>query len=243
MWHIYTLEYYKAIGIREKLAKEKEMIGIYVSGHPLDDYRELLDRVVTASSADFNAEDDEEGVRVHDKVPYTIGGMIETVTIKSTRRGDQMAFLTIEDLYGTLEVVVFPRDFAKYKDYFQKDAKVIIKGNASVTEEECKLLLSDIKTFEEAKDEIEGAGKELWIRFYRKEEYVVAEERLLTILQQNRGATRVNIVVLPQAKPGEERPAPMVKVLDARFCVHAKGTLIEQLQQLFGTENVTIREK
>ena len=227
----------------EKLAKEKEMIGIYVSGHPLDDYRELLDGVVTASSADFNAEDDEEGVRVHDKVPYTIGGMIETVTIKSTRRGDQMAFLTIEDLYGTLEVVVFPRDFAKYKDYFQKDAKVIIKGNASVTEEECKLLLSDIKTFEEAKDEIEGAGKELWIRFYRKEEYVVAEERLLTILQQNRGATRVNIVVLPQAKPGEERPAPMVKVLDARFCVHAKGTLIEQLQQLFGTENVTIREK
>lgn len=227
----------------EKLAKEKEMIGIYVSGHPLDDYRALLDKVVTASSADFNAEDDEEGVRVHDKVPYTIGGMIEAVTIKSTRRGDQMAFLTIEDLYGTLEVVVFPRDFAKYKDYFQKDAKVIIKGNASVTEEECKLLLSDIKTFEEAKDEIEGAGKELWIRFYRKEEYAVAEERLLSILQQNRGATRVNIVVLPQAKPGEERPAPMVKVLDTRFSVHAKGTLIEQLQQLFGTENVTIREK
>ena len=66
---------------------------------------------------------------------------------------------------------------------------------------------------------------------------------MLTILQQNRGATRVNIVVLPQAKPGEERPAPMVKVLDARFCVHAKGPLIEQLQQLFGTANVTLREK
>lgn len=227
----------------EKLAKEKEMIGIYVSGHPLDDYRDLLDKVITASSADFNTEDADEGVRVHDKVPYTIGGMIEAVTIKSTRRGDQMAFLTIEDLYGTVEVIVFPRDYVKYKDYFLKDSKVIIKGNASVTEEECKLLLSEIKTFDEAKESIEGAKKELWIRFYSKEAYSVAEDRLLKILQQNRGGTSVKIVILPQAVDGEERPTPMVKTLEPRYCVYANGPLIEQLQQNFGIDNVTLREK
>lgn len=228
--------------IDEKLAREKEMIGIYVSGHPLDAYRVLLDKVVTATSADFHVEDEDEA-RVYDKVPYTIGGMIEDVTIKSTRYGDQMAFLTIEDLYGTMEVVVFPRDYAKFKDYLIKNSKVIIKGNAAVTEEECKLLLSDIKTFEEKQHSLDGEKKELWIRFYSMEAYSVASEQLLKLLQYNKGATCVNIVILPKEVPGEERKAPMIKALDDRFSVFANGRLIEQLQQLFGMENVTIREK
>ncbi|MDD6326991.1 MAG: DNA polymerase III subunit alpha, partial [Lachnospiraceae bacterium] len=227
----------------ELLAKEKEMIGIYVSGHPLDDYKELFDKIVTANSMDFTPEEESGAVRVHDKIPYTIGGMIEAVTIKTTRRGDPMAFLTIEDLYGSVEVVVFPRDYAQNKEKLIKNAKVIIKGNASVTEEECKLLLSEMRTLDEAKEALETADKELWIRFYSLESYHIAESRLLSVLQEHKGMSPVHIVILPKTVEGEERQTPIMKSLGNRYSVTADGILMEQLQRAFGTENVTLREK
>lgn len=117
-------EYSKA----DLLAKEKEMLGIYVSGHPLDEYMDVIDAMVNAKSTDFMYEEETGGFIAVDKHSYCIGGMIEAITIKTTRHGDNMAFVTLEDLYGTVEVVVFPRDYGRYKDLLIKDNKILIEA-------------------------------------------------------------------------------------------------------------------
>ena len=153
----------------ELLAKEKEILGIYVSGHPLEDDLDIIEEYTTAKSTAFLAdteEDENAGTEMEfeerecvvDKSSYTIGGLLTEITKKTTRNGDEMAFLTVEDLYGSVEVVVFARDYRQNKDRFVKDAKVLIKGNASVDERGGKLLFSKMTTFDEIRQERIAAG-------------------------------------------------------------------------------------
>lgn len=181
----------------ELLAKEKEILGIYVSGHPLEDDLDIIEEYTTAKSTAFLAdteEDENAGTEMEfeerecvvDKSSYTIGGLLTEITKKTTRNGDEMAFLTVEDLYGSVEVVVFARDYRQNKDRFVKDAKVLIKGNASVDERGGKLLFSKMTTFDEIRQERIAAGKELWLRFTELETYMQQEQALYATLRQYR---------------------------------------------------------
>ena len=97
------------------LAFEKEVLGIYLSGHPLEGYRGIMDKMISAKTTDFQP-DEESGIpKVYDGQKVIIGGMITERTIKYTRNNKVMAFLTVEDLVGTVEVVVFPRDYEKWQ--------------------------------------------------------------------------------------------------------------------------------
>jgi len=216
------------------LAKEKEMLGIYISGHPLDDYYNIIDKRVNAKSIDFIPDEDTGVTKVHDKIPYTIGGMIEAITVKTTRHGDNMAFITIEDLYGTIEVVVFPRDYSRFKHLIIKDNKVLIKGNASITEEEGKLLLSEMYSFDEIKLDMEAENKELWICFEDEASYNENEQRFLNILGEHPGRTQVMVML--------KNPRSM-KRMGNRYKVLANQAILDRLQREWGTENVLIREK
>ncbi|MDE6026146.1 MAG: DNA polymerase III subunit alpha [Lachnospiraceae bacterium] len=216
----------------ELLAKEKEVLGVYLSGHPLDDYMDIIDKAVTVKSIDFSY-DEEEGFAVHDKVPCVIGGIIAGITIKTTRRGDNMAFVTLEDLYGTVEVVIFTRDYEKYRNYIVKDNKVIVKGNASVSEEEAKLLLSDIKTFDEYKEEIQDIDSEVWLCFEDETAYKDAEEELYGIVDENRGLAEVFIMLRSDRK---------MKKLGARR-IKANDSVLGRMKLLCGDENVLVRKK
>ena len=182
----------------ELLAKEKEILGIYVSGHPLEDDLDIIEEYTTAKSTAFLAdteEDENAGTEMEfeerecvvDKSSYTIGGLLTEITKKTTRNGDEMAFLTVEDLYGSVEVVVFARDYRQNKDRFVKDAKVLIKGNASVDERGGKLLFSKMTTFDEIRQERIAAGKELWLRFTELETYMQQEQALYATLRQYPG--------------------------------------------------------
>ena len=216
------------------LAKEKEMLGIYISGHPLDEYLDVIDSQVTAKSTDFIPDEESGEFKVMDKIPYVIGGMIEAITIKTTKYGDNMAFVTIEDLYGTVEVVVFPRDYSRYKNLLVKDNKILIKGNASITEEEGKLLLSEAWTFEEIKKDIDAEKKEVWICFNDEKEFNDNEQRLLSILREHKGRTLVWVQLRnPLAK---KRMGDLYKVC-------ADSNLEYRLKQEWGEKNVLIREK
>lgn len=217
----------------ELLAKEKEILGIYISGHPLDEYRDIIDKKVTAKSTDFIFDEENGGYKVKDKIPYYIGGMIEKVTVKTTKHGDNMAFLTIEDLYGTVEVVVFPRDYARYKGKIVENQKVLIKGNASVNEEEGKLLLSELYLFEEIRNDIEAENKELWLCFEDEAAYNENEKKLLGMLELSPGRTVVMVML---------RNPRSMKRLGNRYKVCADEKLQNNLKYEFGDENVLVRE-
>ncbi len=144
------------------LAFEKEVLGIYVSGHPLDEYREVWERVISNRTTDFMRDEESDEVTVEDRMKVTVGGMIVDKTIKYTRDNKVMAFLTIEDLVGNVEVVVFPRDYERYSSLLTEDAKVFIRGRANVDEEkDGKVILEQMAGFEDAMQ-----GRELFAEQY-----------------------------------------------------------------------------
>ncbi len=133
------------------LAFEKEVLGIYVSGHPLEEYQQLLERHITNRTTDFMLDEETGVVTVQDQINVVIGGMIAEKTVKYTKNDKVMAFLNIEDLVGNVEVVVFPKDYEKYSALLMEDAKVFIKGRTSVEEEkDGKLICEQIVSFEDA---------------------------------------------------------------------------------------------
>ena len=133
------------------LAFEKEVLGIYISGHPIEEYRELWQKYVTNTTADFVLEEETGAVRIGDKTTVVVGGMIANKTIKYTKNDKVMAFLTLEDLVGSVEVVVFPKDYERYSPLLSEDAKVFIKGHTSLEEDrDGKLVCEQIVSFEEA---------------------------------------------------------------------------------------------
>jgi len=133
------------------LSFEKEVLGIYVSGHPLEEYQEIWERNISNRTTDFMLDEETGAVVAEDQKTAIIGGMIMDKTIKYTKNDKVMAFLNIEDLVGTVEVVVFPRDYEKYAPLLVEDSKVFIKGRISVEEEkDGKLICEQIVAFEEA---------------------------------------------------------------------------------------------
>ena len=133
------------------LAFEKEVLGIYVSGHPLEEYKELWERYITNNTNDFAMDEETGNVRVADKSIVVIGGMIADKTIKYTKNDKAMAFLNLEDLVGNIEVVVFPKDLERYGSLLVEDAKVFIKGKVSCEDDkDGKLLCEQIVSFDEA---------------------------------------------------------------------------------------------
>ena len=235
------------------LAMEKEILGIYVSGHPLDDDLDILEEYTTAKSSDFlvNTEEEsddleagmnyDEQEHVVDKASYTIGGLLADITKKTTRNGDEMAFLTIEDLYGTVEVIVFARDYRQNKDRFVKDTKVLIKGNASIDERGGKLLFSRLTTFAEVRQARLAAGKELWLRFADIAGYMQQEQALYATLKQHPGWVVVKVLIKPQGE-GQEHNIKLKQLPDL-YRVDAGDKLLEVLKNTYGEENVILLDK
>ena len=148
------------------LAFEKEVLGVYVSGHPLDEYAAMWKKHISAMSTDFEIDDEtgEPKVKVDSKA--TIGGMIMAKSVKPTKTGQLMAYLTIEDLVGTVEVIVFPRTFSTYRNIIEETDKLFITGRVNANaDENAKLICESVVPFEDV-------PRKLWIRFASEEEYL-----------------------------------------------------------------------
>ena len=111
------------------------MLGIYISGHPLEEYQELWKKNITNTTADFTWNEESEEIRVEDGAKVTIGGMITEKKIKYTKNEKVMAFLQVEDLVGSVEVIVFPRDYERYGNSIVEDSKDFVRGRVSLEEE------------------------------------------------------------------------------------------------------------
>ncbi len=211
----------------EKLAFEKQVLGVYISGHPLEDDIELIKKTADANSMDFILDEDTGEARVHDQGMYTLGGMVSEVTLKLTRNNQNMAFITLEDMYGTVEVVVFPKDFEKNRAILKQDAKLFITGRASVSEDEAKLLFSKAVLFGDV-------ARDVWIQFESKAQYDSLESQMYEIIDRNAGNSDIKIYI---------KKEKLRKDLLPGFRIQATGAGIEQLKNLVGMENVIVKDK
>ena len=133
------------------LTFEKEVLGVYVSGHPLQEYEQLWRRNISNTTADFMLDEETNAVKIKDNQSVVIGGIITEKTIKYTKQNKAMAFITVEDLFGTVEVIIFPRDYEKYSRYLNEDEKVFVAGHANVEEDKNgKLICEKIYSFDDA---------------------------------------------------------------------------------------------
>ena len=208
-----------------KLAFEKEVLGIYVSGHPLEEYEAAWRKKISNTTADFAYDEETQGVRVKDGAKAVIGGLIAGKTIKYTKDNKIMAFLTIEDLVGTVEVIVFPKTYEQSASFLTEDAKVFVQGRVSVEEDkDGKLICEKIVPFTELK-------KKVWIKFPDMEAYKAAEAGLMDMLKESEGKDGIVIYIEnPKAK----------KELPPNQNVEADEDLVNRLQEQFGRENVTV---
>ena len=208
-----------------KLGFEKEVLGIYISGHPMEEYQEIWHKNITNTTADFILDEETDSTRVKDGASVTIGGIIADKRLKYTKNEKVMAFLQIEDLLGVVEVIVFPRDYEKNADKLTEDKKVFVKGRVSAEDEkDAKLICEKITTFEEI-------PKKLWIKFPTKELYEEKEAELLASLHDSEGNDNVVIYI--------EEPKAM-KTLPPNQNVNADGALIDRLETLYGKENIRV---
>lgn len=214
----------------ELLAFEKETLGIYLSGHPLQEYEAMLAANVTRLSSDFlpPEEGEMEESKVNDGEAAVIGGMITGITRKTTRSNSLMAFVTVEDLLGTVEVIVFPRDFEKYKQEIYEDNKVLIRGRVGVEEERAaRLICSEIIPFA-------SVPREVWVRFPDKEAFLKQEQRLYGILDSFDGKDETVVYCVAEKA---------IKRLPKSHTTAACGALEKQLLEAFGKESVKVVEK
>ena len=212
----------------EKLAFEKEVLGVYISGHPLEEYGERLRKNISAVTTDFLPDEESGYPRVRDGAKEILGGMITDKTIKYTKNNKTMAFLTLEDLVGTVEVIVFPRDYERNAELLKEDSKVFIQGRVSVEEERpSKLILEKIYPFD-------TMGKELWIQFSDRKQYEEEVAELYDILRESDGSDSVVLYI---------RSEKAMKRLPQSRNVSADAALTGKLAEKYGEANVKVVEK
>ncbi len=209
-----------------KLAFEKEVLGIYVSGHPLEDCEPLWKGHITAKAADFILDEETGSSAVQDNQDVTAGGIITEVKLKYTKNNQVMAFVTLEDLTGSLEVIVFPKAYEAYSDLLKEDGKVFVQGRCSQEEEkDSKLIARSVVSFD-------SVPRQVWIRFRDQEAYAAGSDQLLQIVDQHGGRDQVVIYV--------ENPRAMKKLPPGQG-IRGDEKVLEELRDAFGRENVTMR--
>ena len=210
------------------LAFEKDVLGIYLSGHPLEKYRNIMEKMISAKTTDFQP-DEESGIpKVYDGQKVIIGGMITEKTIKYTRNNKVMAFLTVEDLLGTVEIVVFPRDYEKWQSMLNEDARVFVQGRVNAEDDKpSKLILEKVRAFEDM-------PQELWIQFKDKAEYAEKEQELLETLKGYAGVSAVVIYL---------KDVNAMKRLPAGYHARIGDSLTGELRKKYGESNVKVVER
>ncbi|RHV07703.1 DNA polymerase III subunit alpha [Firmicutes bacterium OM07-11] len=211
-----------------KLAFEKEVLGVYISGHPLEEYEEQWQKAISATTLDFQLDEESNHSKVHDGAREIIGGFITEKTMKATKTNQMMAFVTLEDLLGTVEVVVFPRDYEKNRNLLEVDRKVFIKGRVSEEDDKpSKLICEKVIPFNQIK-------RELWIQFPDKADYLKNEQLVYGYLADSEGEDEV--VIYCQAERA-------VKRFPKNRNIQISPQVLSKLMNHYGEKRVKVVEK
>ncbi|MDO5390173.1 MAG: DNA polymerase III subunit alpha [Eubacteriales bacterium] len=210
------------------LAFEKEVLGVYISGHPLENYAAMMEKNITAITSDFQPDDEIGAARVRDGQQVVVGGIITEKTIKYTKNNKVMAFLTLEDLVGTVEVIVFPRDYEKNQLLMEEESKVFIRGHVAAEDERAsKIICEQILSFGQI-------PRELWIQFETKQEYHHREVELFEDLKDCEGNDSVVIYI--------HRDKVMKRLPSSRN-IGIDSAILGKMQVKYGQNNIKVVEK
>ncbi len=222
------------------LAYEKEVLGIYVSGHPLEEYEKMWRNNITNVSTDFAADarssqdmsiTDFDALNVagslRDGASCVVGGLITAKTIKTTRYNTLMAFITVEDMYGSVEVIIPPRQYEKVKDKLTEDGKVFVRGKVSMEDErDAKVVLNNLTLFEDI-------AKTVYIRFKDMDDYNENIKKLSPVVKTSEGNDKICVVL------NKER---QMKYLGGGITLKADEDVLGKLSEIFGDENIAVKE-
>lgn len=209
------------------LAFEKETLGIYLSGHPMEEYREVWQKNVTAKTSDFAADEDGNTV-VEDGSNVVVGGMITAKKVKTTKTNQLMAFISLEDMVGTIESLIFPKIYEKNKEYLVEDSKVFLRGRVSVGEDPVgKLICEEVIPFS-------SIPNELWLQFENQESYEKDLDPVMALLRDSDGKDRVVMYLKEERK---------MRRLSENWSVDAGAPLLASLYRILGEKNVKVVQK
>ncbi len=202
---------------------EKEVLGIYVSGHPLEEYAGIWKKNITNQTIDFYIDEETGEPLVKDNAQVTIGGIIVDKKVKYTKNDKVMAFLTIEDLYGSVEVIVFPKTYEANAGRLNEDSKVFIKGHVSVEEDkDAKVIANRILMFDEV-------PKTVWIQIPDMATFEAKEQTILELISGSKGPDSV-VVYIKETKQMKKYPT--------KYLVRANETFLNKLEGVFGKDNI-----
>lgn len=217
---------------QEQLRMEREVTGVYITGHPLDEYEAVLSKLEVDSQALQSLSEEADGGMSWDQKLVTMGGIVAERKVKATKSGTMMAFVQLEDMYGLTEVLVFPKVYDRVGHLLTQDAPVLLTGRLSVREEESpKLLLDSVRPLDGgeaafAPQKAQEAVHKLYIKCPD-----ALREEALAILRQTPG----NIpVILVSAETGRAQRAPQ------KFWVD-EGYDFFHLANLLGEKNVVYK--
>lgn len=208
------------------LAFEKEVVGFYISGHPLEEYSLFMERRTKGvKTSDFYLDEETGKTGIEDNKEYVIAGILTDKRMKYTKNNKTMAFLTIEDMYGSVEVILFPRDYENNHSKLNVDAKVFIRGRAQVEDQkDGKLIGSQVLLFEDV-------SRRLAVSFADKQTYLEQGSLLRGLLKDSEGKDSVMVVC---------RAEKIQKVLPPEQNVKIDAQLLERLAAQFGQENISV---
>ncbi len=220
------------------LTFEKEVLGVYISGHPLESYQSLLKKYATNVTTDFYRQEeeeskkdggglsDEECIKVRENERVTLGGMITEKRVKYTKNNQMMAYVTLEDLVGSVEVIMFPKAFEKYSLKVAEDAKVFLSGRVQLEDEkDAKLICETVESFSDK-------PRKLWIKLRNKEEHDALEVEIRELLADSDGRDEV-VIYLAEEK--------QMKSLGRSHTVNAEGILLDLLKEKLGDDSVVVQ--
>lgn len=217
------------------LTFEKEVLGVYISGHPLESYQTMLKKYATNITTDFYREEgsgenagmtDTESIKVQENERVTIGGMVTEKRVKYTKNNQMMAYVVLEDLVGSVEAIVFPKAFEKYSAKLAEDAKVFLTGRVQIEDEkDAKLICETVESFSDK-------PRKLWIKLRNKAEYDTLEVEIRQLLADSDGKDEV-VIYLAEEK--------QMKSLGRSQTVNAEGILLDQLKEKFGDDSIVVQ--
>lgn len=213
------------------LAMEKEVLGIYVSGHPLSAYEEILKRKTSCSSRDFMVDTRDYENPLKDNQSVIIGGLISAVSIKYTKNNKQMAFLSIEDMHGIVEAVVFPNVYEKFSHLITEENVIIIEGRVNISDDENgKIICESIRGINEPEEE----KKWLSVGIIIGKSNNIKTEDIIPILSKYPGNCPVYI---------KDIAGGVTFKADRKYWIKPNDNIVSELGSIIGNDCITIKEK
>ena len=213
----------------ELLAYEKEVLGIYLSGHPLDEYYNEWLSAINAKTSDFLLTEESCGVEDGDHV--TVGGIITGIDFKTTKNKKKMAILALEDIVGTLEIIVYPTQYERMGGKIEEEGeKYFLQGSVKQEEgQDTKLILEKVLPFNKQTNSV--TPSELWLQFCNYAEYQQKIPQIMAVLRKFPGTSTVFLYL---------RTEKQVKKLESMVSF-SSGQCLNLLTTICGDKNLCLK--